>query len=85
MNYNSLNDKVDFVKDHYMKTIFNIIAFLLISIIFYSCSAVEQCASCIEKNSGYVATDFCATPQEVSVYVNELHKIQGQDWECDIY
>ena len=42
------------------------------------------CAECVELNSGFHADKFCGTPQEVSVYVKELEKIQDQNWSCTI-
>ena len=69
---------------------------ILIFLAFVSCEKESTlnptgignvCADCTEQNSGFVATPFCGTPQEVDVYVRELKRqgaSVGQSWSCVI-
>ena len=68
-----------------MKKLFYLPIFLCL-IIFTSCDR-EECVTCTEVNSGYVAPEFCGTSTEVSTYENELTQYDPlypyQDWTCN--
>ena len=45
------------------------------------------CAECTEQTSGFVAPEYCGTPQEVDFYIKELKRSgssAGLVWSCKI-
>ena len=67
-----------------MKKLFMLSLFLFI---LSACTADKRyCAECYEYTSGYWASDYCGTSEEVDTYIQELGAaglLYGQAWSCD--
>ena len=68
------------------------IAYICLLLAFVSCEKSSTlnptgvgniCVECTEHYSGFVAPEFCGTPQEVDLYIKTLNDVQGQLWTCD--
>ena len=62
---------------------------ILVIGLFACCQKEKVCISCIEKDSGYVADDFCGTEFEAEIYKNEMLRYNGTyaggfvlNWVC---
>jgi len=55
-------------------------------IMLSSCESRTYCATCVELNASYYATDYCGTSSSVDAYIDELESYDplypDQNWSC---